>query len=76
MKRYEFINFEQKPQSESRKTSVWSCKNNKSGAELGEVRWYAPWRQYCFMPSGPTVYSAGCLADIQDFIEQLKAAPR
>lgn len=67
--RYQYIFFfrvAQKP-----KTSVWSCMNNKSGATLGHIKWYAPWRQYCFFPAGETVFNAGCLDDINDFIKQL-----
>lgn len=69
--RYQFIHFvkiEQKP-----KTSVWHCRNNRSGNELGIVKWYGPWRQYCYFPTTPAVYSAGCLNDIQEFIKQLEA---
>ena len=39
--------------------------------ELGIVKWYGPWRRYCYFPHGIEIYSAGCLADIQDFINQL-----
>ena len=53
------------------KTSVWDCKNVTSHDKLGEIRWYSPWRQYCFYPTGPAVYSAGCLSDIKNFIAQL-----
>ena len=54
------------------KTSVWSCRNNATRGVLGEVRWYPGWRQYCYFPTTQAVYSAGCLADIQDFIIALK----
>jgi hypothetical protein len=53
------------------KTSVWSCRNNSNDDELGEVRWYPAWRQYCFFPTQPAVYSVGCLVDINDFITHL-----
>lgn len=68
--RYQYIHFVRV--GEKPKTSVWSCRNNRSGGELGTVEWYGPWRQYCFLPSGPSVYSDGCLQDIQTFIEQIK----
>jgi len=64
--RYEYICFvevERKP-----KTAVWSCRNNKSGREIGQVRWDAPWRQYCFFLTAASVYSAGCLEDIREFL--------
>lgn len=59
-----FVEVEKKP-----KTSVWSCRNRSDGYELGEVKWHGPWRQYCYFPSGPAVYSKGCLEDIAHFME-------
>ena len=48
------------------KTYVWDvfCSN----AALGQVRWYAPWRRYCFMPATATVFDASCLSEIVEFI--------
>lgn len=67
--RYEFIHFERLPAKGV--TSLWACCNNRSGDELGRVGWYGAWRQYCFEPTGPAVYSSGCLADIKDFVDAL-----
>lgn len=58
------------------KTSVWACRNNKSGAELGLVRWNGAWRQYCYYPSADAVYSEGCLKDIAVFLDQVNTAHR
>jgi hypothetical protein len=69
--RYQFIHMLQVPSRGT--TSRWQVCNNRSGDELGIIAWYGSWRQYCFEPSGPTVYSAGCLDDISHFIGQLKA---
>ena len=68
---YQFIHFEQQffP---GRATTVWICRNNKSNISLGIVAWNGGWRQYCFYPEREMVFSSGCLADIQDFIRQLK----
>lgn len=66
---YKYIHFviiEEKP-----KTKVWSCRNNNSGGELGQVKWHNAWRQYCYFPSGPAVYSVSCLEDINDFIRHI-----
>lgn len=54
------------------KTLHFSCRNKNSGIELGEVKWYGAWRQYCYFPATSAVYSEGCLKDIADFITQLK----
>jgi hypothetical protein len=39
-----------------------------SGSYLGRIKWYANWRQYCFFPSEESVFSKGCMNDINDFI--------
>lgn len=44
---------------------------NEHATFLGDVRWYAPWRQYCFLPEDDCVFSKGCMADINDFITKL-----
>jgi hypothetical protein len=50
------------------KTSVWSCRNNQSNQELGQIRWHPAWRQYCFFTTIDAVYSPTCLDDIVHFI--------
>jgi len=62
---YKYIHFIKMPHG------IWSCCNRKSGEELGEVKWYAPWRQWVYSPTVQAVYSRDCLADIEDFISQL-----
>ena len=67
---YEYLRFVEiagKP-----KTKVWSCRQLGGDLELGQVSWWAPWRQYCYFP-GPSVYSAGCLRNIASFIHQANA---
>ncbi len=65
-KNYKYIDFRLVWATE--KTCLWSCHNTKSGAVLGEIKWYGPWRQYCFSPYSGMVFNHSCLADIQDFI--------
>ncbi len=62
----EFNLIEEKP-----KTSVYSVNNLSSGIILGTIKWYPAWRQYCFFPKGNTVYSMGCINDIESFIQNL-----
>lgn len=64
--RYKYIHFVEKEQKP--KTTIWSCRNNRTGEELGEVRWHGPWRQYCYFPTVAAVYSEGCLVDIRRFM--------
>jgi hypothetical protein len=68
--KYEYLTFEKAAQQPA-KTSVWECKNAKSRAVLGEVKWFGSWRRYCYFPTVQAVYSAECLNDIADFIGQL-----
>jgi len=56
---------------ENPKTNVYSVKNRKSESLLGFIKWYGAWRQYCFFPVNSTVYSSGCMKDINDFIEKI-----
>ena len=72
--RYKFIHFVDTGVPAAGKTSVWSCRNNGNSNELGIIIWYPTWREYCYEDTTPAVYSAGCLADIQDFIDQLMKA--
>lgn len=69
--RYQHINFS--VLKENPKTKAWACHNNRSDAELGQVKWYGAWRQYCYFPSCPAVYSVSCFEDINDFIRQISA---
>ena len=55
------------------KTNVWNIFNNKSHDVLGGIAWYGPWRQYCFYAKEGAVFNAGCLEDIQHFIEKIMA---
>ena len=69
--RFAFIHFDPAP-TKAKATSKWTCRNNNSGEELGEVCYYPAWRQYCYFPTCPAVYSAGCLKDIQTFLTALE----
>jgi len=53
------------------KTSVWHCLSQSNHAVLGVVKWYGPWRQYCFMPEPNTVFNISCNNDINEFIQGL-----
>ena len=73
--KYEFISFNGF-QYEGWKTKCYDVNNNSTGAMLGRIQWYGEWRQFCFcidrgMQESRLIFSAGCLADIQDFIRQL-----
>jgi len=55
-----------------RRTEVWKIISKSNNDLLGELRWHAPWRQYCFYPATYTVWSIGCLEDVLAFIMGMK----
>jgi len=69
---YKYINFVEVEQKS--KTEVYSCRNNKSDCELGTVKWYPAWRQYCFFTIENVIFNQKCLENIQDFMGQLNVA--
>ena len=52
---------------------AYSIRNNKSGAELGQIGWYPAWRQYAAHFEDNTVWSQDCLADVRAFIQEKNA---
>jgi hypothetical protein len=56
------------------KTRVFEVRSKTNAVLLGTVKWYGQWRRYCFfIDSSGLVFDAGCLADIQEFINGLMA---
>ena len=54
------------------KTFVYSVNSKSTGFRLGIIMWYGTWRQYCFFPEESTIFSKGCLEEINNFIKSLK----
>lgn len=50
------------------KTKKWQVHSRRRGDLLGIIRWYGPWRQYCFSPTPGTTFNRGCMEDICEFI--------
>ena len=53
------------------KIKKWSCRNNKSKEEIGNIDFYATWKRFVFKGREGCVFDVGCLRDIIDFISQL-----
>ena len=70
--KYKYIRFDDYS-VKGQKTKRFMCMNRNHGSLLGEVKWLAGWRQYCFFPQSSTVFSKGCMEDINDFIAKLMA---
>lgn len=43
---------------------------------LGQIRWYAQWRQYGFYPEEGTVFEKTCLTDITELCRRLNVCQR
>jgi hypothetical protein len=73
---FEYITIMEVGRSESGKTGIHLVQNNNSGDTLGVVSWHGPWHQYVFAPSHATIFSAGCLKDIDQFLEETSVEQR
>jgi hypothetical protein len=75
MNEYKYLSFVELPPKA--KTKCFWVKNKLTGYLLGAIKWYAPWRKYCFfVDTTGLVFDAGCLADIQEFMNGLMAERR
>ncbi len=54
------------------KTKIYAIIAKQDGSEIGEIKWYAPWRQYAFFPYSNMVFEKTCLNDILQFLEMIK----
>lgn len=61
---------------ENRKTPIYIIKNINNDFQLGVIKWWGAWRQYCFFPEGNTVFNVECLNDITDYIKDLNKKPK
>ena len=60
------------PLAKGKKTHDYQVTEKKTGNLLGAIRWYGPWRGYCFFPACGVVFDAGCLCQIADWLSELK----
>ena len=52
---------------------LYGVMNNRSRAALGGIMWYPRWRLWVFNADPDAIFSADCLADIQDAIAKITA---
>jgi hypothetical protein len=50
------------------KTVVYSVFSKHDEDRLGTIKWFGPWRQYCFFCTDVGVFSSTCLRDIEYFL--------
>jgi len=63
-------------QSKSGKTEIWVIAAVADNTPLGQVYWYASWRQYVFYPADHTLWNADCLEEVSEFVRSLTVAHR
>ena len=68
--KYEYFRVVKLHRSPARKTDRYQLLTRHND-RIGVVSWYSSWRQYCFFPEYDTVWSAGCLRDVQAFLDGL-----
>ena len=53
-----------------RKTPVYHIRNKiDRGIGLGIIKWYSPWRKYCFFSCDGIVWDKKCLVGVIDFLD-------
>jgi hypothetical protein len=51
------------------KTYIWTVYSNGGrGTRLGQVKWYSPWRRYCFYPAEDVLLDASCLDELKTWM--------
>lgn len=69
IKQTQYLIFEDK--EASTKTKFINVININANNVIGAIKWYGPWRQYCFFPEFNTVWNTTCLNDINEVIQKL-----
>jgi hypothetical protein len=52
-------------------TKIIGVINIHHDEEIGEIKWFGKWRQYCFYPSDNTIWNKGCLEEVLEVIKEL-----
>lgn len=66
-----YMRAQEQPRMPGHKTSKWHIYSRGSD-RLGVVEWYGAWHQYIFVPDEYTVFSAGCMRDLIEFIAAIR----
>lgn len=49
-------------------TKIIGVVNIHHDEEIGEIKWFGKWRQYCFYPSDNTIWNRSCLEEVYGVI--------
>lgn len=65
-----FIIIESK--QENKKTNIYYIYTDEDKEILlGRVKWYSPWRKYCFYPEDNIVWDNKCLTELVEYLNKL-----
>jgi len=64
-----WVNIKEVGKSASGKTIIWDVFSSGE-IFLGEIRWFASWRKYVFLPLNGAVFEEDCMRDIANWCEQ------
>lgn len=70
-----YLRFEEWPLP-NQKTKVVDVISVRSGARLGQIKWWGAWRQYTFFPEPETVWNPACLDAVNSALVALMAERR
>jgi hypothetical protein len=65
--KYLLFKDEGKAEGPKAKTRIWAVLNRTNNKVLGYVKWYAPWRKYCFFPEYTMCFDTNCMRNISIF---------
>jgi hypothetical protein len=58
-------------QNPGKKTFCYQVRSILYGYNLGQIKWYSPWRCYAFFPNNDCIFEPVCLTTICGWIEKL-----
>lgn len=65
-----FIIIESK--QENKKTNIYYIYTDEDKEVLlGKIKWYDPWRKYCFYPEDNIVWDNKCLTELVEYLNEL-----
>jgi len=64
-KYFNIVEYDKKP-----KTRCYAIISKSDECDLGVIKWFGCWRQYCFFTED-SIFSSGCLADINQFLKEV-----
>lgn len=65
-----YMTAEKLPPEKGRKTCIWDVVGRSGVQWLGVIKWYAPWRKYCFFPANDTLFDIQCCAQLSKFLSK------